>query len=376
MKLKSEKNNFDVIIAGAGMAGLGTAIALAALNQKVLVVSREKLKGESSPAAGGILDPLLEMNPGSFFLPFCMKAFRSWPADIRDLEKKSGMKIGYEACGMLYAALSEKDQQILKQRYSWQKKLGLSINWLKRDELLKKEPLLSPEVLAGLFYPEIGRVQPRRLLKVLMEAARRAGVKFLFLPGPSKIEMKNGKISGVRAGGKFYSSSAVVNATGSWAGVKQGLGPAVPVKPAKGQILVLEKGKNKIKNILHTVDGGYIVPWDKNSLLIGSTVEFEGFKPEVTSKGRRIVREKNQRLVPALKQCAEIDSWAGLRPFPADRYPLIGASRIPGLYRAAGYYRSGILIGLYAGKLLARGIVSGKMPAELKPLDPERFSGK
>lgn len=376
MKLKSEKNNFDVIVAGAGMAGLGTAIALASLNKKVIVISRKKMKGESSPAAGGILDPLLEMNPGSFFLPFCMKAFRSWPADIRSLEKKSDMKIGYEACGMLYAALSKEDENVLKRRYVWQKKLGLSIKWMDRAELLKKEPLLSKNVLSGLFYPEIGRVQPRKLLRVMTKAAARAGVKFLFAASSPKIETENGKVSGVRVRNKFYSASSVVNATGSWAGLKQGLGPEVPVKPAKGQILVLRKGKLKIKNILHTVDGGYIVPWDKDSLLIGSTVEFKGFKPEVTAKGRRIVREKNQRLVPALKKCAEIDSWAGLRPFPADRYPLIGASRIPGLYLAAGYYRSGILIGLYSGKLLARGIVSGKMPTELKPLDPERFNGK
>lgn len=376
MGKKTQINSFDVIIAGAGMAGLGTALALAALKRKVLVVTRKSVKGESSPAAGGILDPLLEMKPASFFLPFCMRAFRSWPKELRFLEKKTGLKIGYQKNGVLYAALSLKDEKILASRYRWQKKIGIKTQWMTRKECLKKEPLLSLNVRAGLFYPEIGRVQPRILLKVLSAAARKLGVQFCYTDEFPKVKIQKGEVAGIQAGSIFYSAPAVVNATGSWAGNSQGLGPAVPVKPARGQILILKKGKLKIKNILHTVDGGYIVPWDPDSLLIGSTVEFSGFKPEVTSLGRKIIREKNQRLVPSLAACEEMDSWAGLRPFPKDRYPLIGPTRIPGLYMAAGYYRSGILIGLYAGKLLARGIVSGKMPTELRLLDPRRFNGR
>lgn len=359
---------FDVILVGAGMAGLGTALGLAALKKKVLVISRSGLKGESSPAAGGILDPLLEMKPGSFFFPFCMKAFRAWPSDIKKLEKQAGQKTGYRACGMLYAALSEKDEKILNGRWKWQKKSGVRVQKLNRPQILNKEKLFSKNVRSGLFYPEIGRVQPRRLLKVMTNAAKKAGVKFVLANSPAQIKIHNGRAAGVMAGGDFYAAPAVVNAMGSWAG------PTVPVKPARGQILILKKNNLKIRNILHTVDGGYIVPWDPGTLLVGSTVEMAGFKPKVTAAGRKLVRAKNERLVPVLSKCKEVDSWAGLRPFPKDRLPLIGASRMPGLFIAGGYYRSGILIGLYAGRLLARGIVSGKMPQELKRLDPKRFS--
>ena len=230
---KTEKNRFDVIVAGAGMAGLGTALALAVLKRKVLVVTRKGMKGESSPAAGGILDPLLEMNPGSFFLPFCLRAFRDWPAALRQLEKKTGLKIGYQTSGMLYGALSQKEAEILAERYRWQKSLGIKTQWLTRTEILKKEPLLSPEVLSGLFYPEIGRVQPRRLLKVLFEAARKSGIQFCFSSELPQIKTKNGKVAGVQTGKKFYEAPTVVNATGSWAGIRQGLGPAAPVKPAR-----------------------------------------------------------------------------------------------------------------------------------------------
>ncbi len=348
---------FDAIVLGAGMAGLGTALGLARLKKRVLVVTKKNSKGDSSPAAAGILDPLLEMKPDSAFLPFCLRAFHAWGKD--------GIRGDYKTCGMFYAAFNAAEEKKLKQRMKWQKKF-LPVSWKDRGWLLKKEPDMNPAVRGGIFYPTVGRVQPRKLLADMAAAAKKAGVHFVDAKDLPRIRVSKGKAAGVSVGKKFYEAGAVVNAAGSWAG--RG------IVPARGQILVLERRNLKISTILHTVNGGYIVPWDKNNLLLGSTVEFEGFKPAVTPKGRKIIRKKNEALVPALKKSREIASWAGLRPFPKDRFPLIGPSRTPGLYMAAGYYRSGILIGSYAGRLLAKGIVSGKMPAELKPFDPRRFS--
>lgn len=356
---------FDAIVLGAGMAGLGVAKALADMGRSVLIADVKSHKGKSSPAAGGILDPLLEMKSGSPFLPFCLKAFREWSGDLAKIEKLAGKKSGYRECGMLYVALSREDEKNLKARFRWQKKTGFPVQWKTREWILKNEPAVSAHALSGLFYPAIGRIQPVRLIEVMRAAAKKRGVKFLDLKEPAKVLLRGGKAAGVRAGKDFFQADAVINAAGSWAGTR--------VKPARGQILIVRKGRLKIDSILHTVNGGYVVPWDKDTLLLGSTVEFKGFKAVVTPEGRKVIRRKNEALVPGLKRCAEIDRWAGLRPFPEDRFPLIGKTRIPGLFMAAGYYRSGILIGHYAGRVLAKGVVSGKMPAVLKPFDPERF---
>lgn len=358
------KRKFDAIVLGPGMAGLGTALALARLNRRVLVIGRKKINGDSSPAAAGILDPLLEMSPDSPFLPFCMRAFRGWTREAAAIEKVSRKKIGYNACGMFYAAFTPEEEKKLRGRFAWQKKF-LSAVLKDRSWALKREPDLNPAVRSGIYYPSIGRVQPRRLLSAMKAEARKRGVRFVLAGSTPHLDAANGKIRGVSIGKTFYETEAVVNAAGSWAG--EG------IVPVRGQILVVERKKLKVGMILHTLDGGYIVPWDKNNLVLGSTVEHAGFKPLVTPEGRKAIRKKNQRLVPALAECRELDRWAGLRPFPKDRFPLIGPSHIPGLFIAAGYYRSGILIGNYAGRLLAQGMVSGKMPAELKPFDPRRF---
>lgn len=371
--MRKLQESYDVIVAGAGIAGLATAFALASMKQKVLVVSKKKSWGASTPAAGGILDPLLEMKQDSFFLPFCMRAFKNWARDLQRVEYKAGIRAGYLPCGMIYGALSQEDEEILRDRFIWQKKINIKMQWLNRAEILKNYPMITPQVRAGLLYPEIGRVQPAKLAYALKRAAEKTGVDFLFTDEQLKLSMDGTVVSGIQAGERAIRSASVVNATGSWAGTQQKMGARLPIKPVRGQILIVER-KLPIKAILHTVDGGYIVPWDQRSLLLGSTVEHVGFKSVVTQAGRIKIRRKNQHLVPSLASCREIDSWAGLRPFPKDRYPLIGASKIPGLYIAAGYYRSGILIGFYAGQLLAQGIVSGKMPPELTCLSPKRFN--
>ena len=71
-------------------------------------------------------------------------------------------------------------------------------------------------------------------------------------------------------------------------------------------------------------------------------------------------------------QCLPIERcWAGLRPLAGRGEPVIGPLKTSGLYVAAGYYRSGILLSPLAGKLLAEGIVSGIFSPLLKPFFPK-----
>ncbi len=368
------QKKYDVIVLGGGVAGLGAAGALARPGKKILVLTPSGVKGQSSPAAGGILDPFLEMKLRSPFLPFCVRAFREWPADVRRLEKNTSMKAGYQKSGMLYVAFNREEERLLKKRFLWQRRVGIPVSWRGPEWISKHEPEVSPKAVGGIFYPTIGRVQPAVFLRALKADAVKRGVKILETAKPPRLLIRGGRVAGVFAGKDFYPCSAAVNASGCWAGAVRTLGGKLPVQPVRGQIVITEKKKLRIRSVLHTVDGGYIVPWDPDTLLLGSTVEKVGFNPKVTSAGLRAIRRKNERLVPALRSRKMVDSWAGLRPFPKDRFPLIGASKVPGLYVAAGFYRSGILIGRYAGKLLARGIFSGRMPRELKPFDPERFS--
>ena len=75
-----------------------------------------------------------------------------------------------------------------------------------------------------------------RNLEALIEKSagnRREFAKKMFSAENPKIKIRKGKVAGIWSGQKFYKAPVVVNATGSWAGKSQGLGPAAPVKPGK-----------------------------------------------------------------------------------------------------------------------------------------------
>lgn len=328
------KKQYDVIVAGRGIAGLTAALALAKRGKRVLVVGKKSKKGEATPASAGILDPFLEMKPHSLLFKLSCAAYRFYPGFIAKLKKETGLDPGYEACGMLYVAFTPAEEHELRRRYAWQKRAGIKMRILNAKEVLQREPALNPKLRMGLLYEDLPRVQPRRLMKAIVKCARQHGVEF-----------KNGEGLPINS-----SAPVLINATGAWAAQAHGM--RLPVSPVRGQIL-LARSSVKMRAILHSLDGGYIVPWGKNRYLLGSTVEHAGFKPRVTRAGVASIKKKIMRIVPGLAKMKVVDSWAGLRPYSKINRPLIGRTNKKGVYVAAGYYRSGILISPYVAEGLA-----------------------
>ena len=363
---------YDAIIIGDGIAGLGAALGLARYRKKILVIGKQGLRGASTPRAAGILDPFLEMNARSPLFTIARAAFRLYPAWLRGLGI-SQEAAGYKKTGMLYIAMNREEASDLRRRFQWQKKSGIAVRWLDATRILKREPAVSRRLRGGLFYPSIPRVQPEKLMKVLTRVARKKGIRIVKTKSSARLALSRNRVTGVKLGRHFLKSNVVVQAAGAWEGLRQNSRIRLPVKPVRGQILIVKKGKLKISTILHSMDGGYIVPWDRDTLLLGSTVEFAGFNPRVTSGGLQSIGRKTQKIASCLKGVKVVKTWAGLRPFPKDRLPIIGPASIQGLYLAGGYYRSGILIGGLAGELLAKAIVSCKIPLVLRPFSVTRF---
>ncbi|HTL46867.1 MAG TPA: FAD-dependent oxidoreductase [Verrucomicrobiae bacterium] len=361
--MPSQPNKVDVLIFGAGIAGLGVAMALAKKGKRVLVVGRD-LEGEASPRAAGILNPFLGLDRGSPMLPLTMKAFRGFPSFIREIEKKTGLKAGYKKSGVLYVALDRAETAGLRKKYEWQRKLPLGAHWQESAELHRLHPELASEVKAGVFYREVSRIHPGKMMKAVTAYARKLGVRILKTGKAPRLERLPDGTFFVKAGGSVYRAPVVVNAAGSWSRSKDLFSAFLPVEPARGQILIL-KGRSKLSTILHSVKEGYIVPWEGGRYLAGSTVEFVGHKAEVTAQGVHSILRSLDRILPSVRNMKIERSWAGLRPY-SDK-PILGKHpHIKNLYFATGYFRSGILLGPYLGSLLAEMIVTGKQPVELR----------
>ena len=66
-----------------------------------------------------------------------------------------------------------------------------------------------------------------------------------------------------------------------------------------------------------------------------------------------------------------ISMRAGTRPLTSDGYPLIGRTRVDGLFIATGTYRNGILLAPGIADIIASE-VSGTLPVGSNPFDPRR----
>jgi D-amino-acid dehydrogenase len=67
--------------------------------------------------------------------------------------------------------------------------------------------------------------------------------------------------------------------------------------------------------------------------------------------------------------------WAGLRPYPPDGLPVIGA--VPaneGLYLATGHGRKGVTLAPATAKAITELVLDGRTPESIRPFGVERFA--
>jgi glycine oxidase len=107
--------------------------------------------------------------------------------------------------------------------------------------------------------------------------------------------------------------------------------------------------------------------------ILGSTMEFVGFHPEVTSDGIARIFAATLALSPGLVRGKVKRTWAGLRPVTPDWLPIVGAEpRVPGLWYATGHGRNGILLAGITGVMI-REMLDGKPVKEAASWSPTRF---
>lgn len=366
LRAANHEPRYDAIVIGGGFAGLGVARALVLKKKKVLVLEKH-VSGASSEHASGILDPFVDLDFRPEILALTLPAVKKYPAWIRQIESETGMKTGYEKHDLLYLSSSRSEEKKLKQ---FQRIPGVSqkvqVRWLSRGAIVKMESGVSPKVSGGLHLRGVARVIPSRMMNVLRTWLSQKGVTFLSIHKTPDLIIENQRAIGIRLGSRSLRAVQVVGCLGAWAGAQPGSSALhEPVQPIRGQILIYPR-KKPLKVMLHTADGGYLIPWNRGQVLAGSTVEKAGFDSGTTKAGMKKVSRYAARLLPELAGVRPVQNWAGLRPRNLVGHPRIGKTGISGYYVANGYFRCGILIGFYAGELLTRLMLTGKTPRELR----------
>jgi len=189
-----------------------------------------------------------------------------------------------------------------------------------------------------------------------------------------RLEVRAGRSPRVRCRDASYEADKVVIAAGAWSRLLgDHIGISLPLKPTRGQVMVLETYDRPLRRVVFGA-GGYLAPKQDGRIVVGATEEDAGFERENTAGGVAFLVKILQRLALSLADTRVHHFGVGLRPTPPDGLPLLGpvAGR-PGLWIAAGHHRNGILLAPITAHLMSNAIRKGDL-APLQPYAPERFA--
>jgi glycine oxidase len=241
-------------------------------------------------------------------------------------------------------------------------------------DALAGEPALNPKLRGAFYDADAYHIHPGRLTQALGQAAARRGVRFQLGTEVVGIERSGARATHVRTATGQLAAGQVVLAAGAWTNAcAPWLGFAVPVFPARGQILSVYAVPPPIQAIVFGADA-YVFPRVDGTLVVGATVEEVGYDKSLTASGLAWLLGVLPVLCPGLANATFDRAWTGLRPASPDDLPIVG--RAPGwdnVILATGHYRNGIMLAPITADLVAPLLLRGEEDPLLAPLSPARF---
>jgi glycine oxidase len=367
-----------VAIVGGGVMGCASALALAKRGAEVVLLERAVPGAEASSAAAGILGAQMEAPGGSPLLDLLVSARAGYGPWAEELRAETGIDIGFRVSGVLHVARNEAERDALAKAVAWQSNEGLTATLLEPKDARAIEPELAADIVAAAHFPDDAQIDPPSLLRALVAAVARAGVTVRSGISVERVIVEGGKCLGVALASDTHEpeelrADATVLAAGSWSSLVPGIGNLVPkVTPARGQIVLLDERPPRLRTIVVGGDA-YAVPRGDGRVLCGSTVEFVGFRRDVTAGGVHSILEGTLRVVPGLANATLASTWSSFRPFAVEGVPMIGKSKLPGLFLATGHHRNGILLAKVTGDRVASAIYASERAGQAipKPADTE-----
>lgn len=365
---------------GGGVIGVAVADALAARDIPVVVLERAAIGSAASGGAAGLLAPLIESAGPGPFLELALAGRALFREEAAALARDTGIDIGYRESGTLRVADDAQVAAELRARVAWERERGLNVRWLGPAEVQALEPALREDLAGALFSADDHQVTSGLLVQALARRATRRGAILVEGLGVQRLLRVAGRVIGVRTtAGEEYRARWVVLAAGPWsaslaASPAGAPTPGTPVRPVKGQLVHLRPAAPLLAHPVFA-SGVYLAPKADGRVVAGATEEEVGFDWAPREEATRELLARAHALVPGLRDAALEGAWAGLRPGTPDRLPLLGVrADSPGLILASGHFRSGILLSLVTGRIVAA-LIAGERPlVDIAAFSPERFA--
>ncbi|MFD2173238.1 NAD(P)/FAD-dependent oxidoreductase [Rhodobacter lacus] len=414
----------DVVVIGAGVAGVMSAYYLAKAGRRVVLLEKGRVAGEQSSRNWGWVR---QQGRDPAELPIMIESMRLWEGLAAEL----GPELGFTRCGIAYLT----DQPATLAGYEDWVKLarahGLESHLLGREQLATAIPHRTSWI-GGVITPSDARAEPFVAVPMLAGLAQKAGVTILEQCAVRTLDIAGGKLAGVVTEKGRIRAEQVLVAAGAWSSFflrRHGLSlPQLMVRASVAQTAPMPEvtpisAVDDVFAFRRRNDGGYtICPGATHDFYLGPDAlrHFVKYIPQmrrdmsktaiharapqpgwpdgwVTARSWAEDRESpferlrvldpppnrvflNQvtrafeRAFPSLGAPKLIRTWAGMIDVMPDTVPVLDAAPIAGLYVATGLSGHGFGIGPGVGRVMAA-LMTGAAPGhDLTRFRWNRFS--
>ena len=345
-----------VVIVGGGVIGLLTAFNLASEVEQVILLDRGGVGQESSWAGGGIVSPLYPWRYNCAVTALAHWSQDFYPQLAERLFASTGLDPEVHTTGLYWLDLDDEAEAL-----AWAWREGRPLSGVDVASVERAVPVLGSGFSRAIYMADVANVRNPRLVKSLKAALQ--SMPNVTIHEHCEVQgfiREGAKIAGVNtAQGEIHGDQVVLSA-GAWsAELLSSLGLELPVEPVKGQ-MILYKCASDFLSCMVLAKGRYAIPRRDGHILIGSTLEHEGFDKTPTQTALESLKASAIELIPALADAEPVGHWAGLRPGSPEGIPYIGrVSGFDGLWLNCGHYRNGLVLApascqLFADLLLGR----------------------
>ena len=376
----------DVVVIGAGVVGCSVAWYLAREGVSVTLLEREAIGSGASAHATGSLSLLgAEFSPGASF-EMARASYAEFHQIVPELESDTGMNLLYQRRPSLRLALDDEEAELIKSLMVWQQP-HVTMRWIDAGEVRAIEPRLSHSIIGAVYEDESAQLDSYRLNLALGRGAELKGASILYREVTGLVTSGT-TISGVRTATGDMHCGAVVVAAGTWSrAFTPWLGFPVPVRPMKGERLLLNYPGEPLPVLISSPKRGHMISRTDGFTSVGSTggrdydqkelFWDEEFDRQPTETARLELLRRAIDVFPDLERAELVQQLAGSRPLSPDSKPIIGP--VPGwegVLLATGHTTKGIHLGPITGRIIADYICRGSTQAvsDMAEFLPDRFA--
>ena len=376
--MKSASGHSDIVIVGAGIVGVSTALSLAEQGASVTIVERYQ---PAAMASGWTLGGVRQSGRAPAELALAKRAVTLW----QSLDEQLGAATGYRQSGNLRLARDEAEAEIIRALVTSQRDAGLIIKLLDTDALLAQAPALSPTLVCASLCSSDGQADPMATSSAYRRAVERLGVRFRTQTAVQGMNIHAGQFNSLETSSGTVYADCCILATGVQTNdLLQPLGLRLPIQWAVVSVMQSEPLPPLMSEVIGVANADLALRQQADGCLrmtsgadfTDATLAEENGLPHVgtTLSSINATMDRIEKVFPAAGSTTIARHWGGLLDMTPDGLPVI--DRLPGIvgvFVAAGFSGHGFGIGPAVGESVAQLVLQGHSELPLTAFAYNRF---